>query len=111
MDIFNRKQVEELEAEVKRLRGVEQERDGYKRELLRTEEELKRVIKIKDTIPDGCTPGSYCQACEFVKPYYYNNYIYGRLLYGTSHNTTITGYICGKGDVCKNFTQKEIEKK
>lgn len=110
MDIFNRKRVEELELEVKKLKGIERERDSFKEELRRTEEELKRVIEIKDSIPGGCTPGSYCQACEFVKPYYYSNHVFSSLSYGLDYRTTITGYICGKGELCKNFAQKEVKK-
>lgn len=105
MDIFNRKRVEELEAEVKRLRHIELERNNYREELRSTERELERVVNIKDTIPDGCTPGSYCRACEFVKPYYYSNYVFS-----AGHHTVVAGYICGKGELCKNFAQKEIEK-
>lgn len=64
MDIFNRRRVEELEA---RLRGAEQSRDRYSHDVYELRQALDEVTKLKDSIPEGCTQGSWCKACEFAK--------------------------------------------
>ena len=104
MDIFNLKRVEELEREVERLRNVEKENDELRRSLSSAEAQMRGLLGLKDDIPEDCTPGSYCNACEFATHYHYHNWGYY-----TGRNTTITGIICGKANVCKNFIQKEIK--
>lgn len=104
MDIFNIKRVSELEHEVDRLRHVEREKDELKSMLAKAESELRLVLTLKDAVPEDCTPGHYCEACEFAKDYWYYNYGY----YHKS-NTAIRGIICGKGSSCKNFIQKELK--
>ena len=90
MNVFKR--VKELEEEVGRLRGIERELEGYKKQLIRAEEDLRDILTLKDNIPEDCKPGPYCKSCSFVKKYYYGY---------------ITGYMCNKANICKNFVQEE----
>ena len=98
MDIFNTKRVKELEEKV---RTLQDQKDIIQANLMHTENTLKEVLALKDMIPDDCVKGSYCQACEFSKQY--TAYRYD--LYGPTEIST--GYICTKGQSCKNFVQKE----
>lgn len=106
MDIFNRKRVEELECELKRLKAIEVERNSYRDCLIQAENDLKKILKEKETLPNDCVPGPYCKACEFVKKYDFDYFVYGGL-YSHNHHSIISGYYCGKGGVCNNFIQKE----
>lgn len=104
LDIFNRKRVAELEAGLRDLEKVRDENSELKSMLVKAEHELKLVLTLKDAIPEGCTPGLYCEACEFAKKYYYHSWGYR-----ANRNTMITGTICGKGESCQHFIQKEIK--
>lgn len=101
MDIFNRRRVEELEKE---LANAERKNKNLRTQLEYAEDELRGVLELKTSIPEGCTPGEYCRACEFAKDYYYDSYVYG------VHHTIIQGTLCGKGQACTNFIQKKTER-
>ena len=103
-DIFNRKRIAMLEAELNGLRKVRDENSELKHILDEAERELKLVLSLKDAAPEDCAPGLYCEACEFAKKYYYHAWVYH-----TSRNTMITGITCGKGESCQHFIQKEIK--
>ena len=107
MNIFSRvSRVKELETEVKRLQEIEQERDRYRKQLFKAEEDLREVLTLKENIPKDCHPGAYCRSCDFSKRYYYGyNVFTGR--YSPDHHTTITGYMCNKANICKNFVQRK----
>jgi hypothetical protein len=99
MDIFNHKKVEELEM---RLAKAQREADDLRTrnihlqiDLDSANQTLEEILRVKDSIPEDCVPGSYCAACEFSKKYYF----------GANFKT---GYLCNKGKSCKNFVQKEI---
>lgn len=102
MDIFNKKRVEELENELKRLKNVERDLDQYKELLAEAERDLANCLNVKSQLPEDCTPGDYCKACEFSKEYYYRHYSY------RTHDAIFKGHLCNKANVCKNFTQKEV---
>lgn len=104
MDIFNRKRIAELEARLRCLEDVKRENDELKSMLRRAESELKLSLALKDIIPEDCNQGRYCEACAFAKKF--NYHAYG---YFSGHETLISGIMCGKGESCKNFIQKEIE--
>lgn len=97
MDIFNRKRVEELEKE---LEYTQKELDKYKDKLIYANKQLEEVSELQETIPEGCTKGPWCRACEFVKTYRYDT------VSGFGHRYF---YACSKGKSCENFVQKEIE--
>lgn len=101
MDIFNIKKVEELERELEK---AKRRIDGYRHDLSVAEDHIKHLTKIKESIPERCTPGDYCRACEFGKEYFYHSYNYG-------YETTITAYLCNKGNSCPNFVQKKVDEK
>ena len=104
MNVFKR--VKELEEEVGRLRGIERELEGYKKQLIRAEEDLRDILTLKDNIPEDCKPGPYCKSCSFVKKYYYGHNVFSNCFLPGYHNT-ITGYMCNKANICKNFVQEE----
>lgn len=106
MDIFNLKKVEGLESDV---RSLKRENEDLRSSLYYAEEQIKALVEIKDKIPKDCVPGSYCEGCTFAKEYHYHNYVRGWKS-DRCYNTAISNYICGKGDICKNFVQKEITK-
>ena len=101
MDIFNRKKVAELEERLEQTKRslviVKKERDDIQRDLVRSSDTLKAIQAMQDAIPEDCTPGEYCRACEFVKPYFF-----------CECHSVITGYTCAKGQSCKNFVQNEV---
>lgn len=107
MDIFNRKKVEKLES-VKR--GLEYENDSLRRALDETLEHLSNLAVIRDKIPEDCTIGSYCSACEFSEPFHCFTYVSGCRVDRTYSYSPITYYACRKGNICKNFIQKELGK-
>lgn len=104
MDIFNRKRVVELEARLRGLEDVRRENDELKSMLRRSESELKLALALKNSIPEDCNQGQYCEACTFAKKFNYHTYGYF-----SGHETLISGIMCGKGESCKNFIQKEIK--
>lgn len=91
-----------------RIEKLEYENERLRKCLTKAEADIEASNRLREDIPADCTPGPYCKACEFVKPYHYNYYVPGRTLSGT-HDYRATGYICNKGNVCKNFIQKEIK--
>ena len=95
MDIFNTKRVAELEKEVRELKDKNEKLEAH---LSSTNDHLSYILEQKASTPDGCIPGEYCRACEFVKPYYHHDYY-----------TLIEGFLCGKGESCSNFIQKKVE--
>lgn len=100
MDIFNRKKVAELERELNKLKD---ENTNLKRHLEYAESELKAVVRQKESIPDSCTPGEYCNACVYAKKYEYKSYIHN------CRHVIIPGIVCLKGQACPNFIQKKTE--
>jgi hypothetical protein len=106
MDIFNRKRVAELEEKVRKLEAVESENDRLRRELDNAVADLRDIIRLKDTTPSDCIQGEYCRDCIFgekiTNTYYVSGYNLSRC-----YNAFINGYICKRGNVCKNLIQKE----
>lgn len=105
MDIFNRKRVSELE---KDLRDIESENDRLRRALEDAESTISHLLRLRDSMPEDCVPGTYCQACEFAKKYVYHNYVSG-YRFDRCYETILTGCVCAKGEICNNFIQKKIE--
>lgn len=103
-DIFNRKRIEMLERELNVLRNVRNENHELRTQLDDAESRIRRILKLKESMPADCVMGNYCEACSFGKKYYYHQFS----LY-TQRNTTLSGILCGKGESCKNFVQREIE--
>lgn len=108
MDIFNCKRVKELERTLaqkdEEIDSLERKNKKLKQMLDDTENEMNKILKLKQTIPEDCTPGEYCRACEFAKPYVYHNYAYH-----SNRRDIITGHLCNKGESCGCFVQKEVE--
>lgn len=104
MDIFNKNRVAELEREN---RGLMSENEDLKSALYHAEEQIKDLLKTIDHIPEDCKPGPYCAGCGFAKEYRYHNRVRGSTVF-SCYETRLNGYICGKGEICKNFVQKEI---
>lgn len=102
MDIFNKKALEELISENRRL---ESEKNKLISELATLKTRLEAIVEIKESEPPDCKRGPWCKACEFVKIYHYGEYIPGN-----GYTTYNNAYMCGKGDSCKHFVQKEINK-
>ena len=100
MDIFNRKRVEELEKE---LEYTQKELDKYKDKLIYIKKQFEEVTELQETIPEGCTKGPWCKACEFAKEITYVEHYHG-----IGFCSSITAYVCSKGKSCENFVQKEI---
>jgi hypothetical protein len=100
MDIFNRKRVRELE---EKLAKAEESRDKYIGQAARLDVIFQEMEELKETIPEDCVRGPWCEACEFVKRYYYTEH------YGLGSHYTRTAYVCGKGKSCNNFVQKKYE--
>lgn len=98
MDIFNKKRVAELE---EKLAEMERDRDRYMRHANILESKIDAITDLKSQIPEDCTQGPWCKACEFVKVYYYSH------LYGFRGELDSEFYVCGKGESCKSFVQKE----
>lgn len=107
MDIFNKKRVEELEKDLKkvreRLKEVEQENTELRELLDKAGRNIDTILKVKQSTPDDCIPGPYCKACEFSKEYYF---YHGSYL--AKYDRVHRGWVCNKANVCKNFTQKEV---
>ena len=97
--LVDRDYIENLE---KKLRETELDRDRYISKAAELADKLKAVSELEESIPEGCTKGPWCKACEFVKTYYYTEY-YGAY----SGHSLETIYVCSKGESCKNFIQKE----
>lgn len=106
-DIFGRKRIKSMSQELflkdKEISSLKRENTDLRDCLSDTENALKNIIAVKETVPEDCIPGEYCRSCEFVKPFRYRNYVYN------TYKSNIQGYYCGKGESCKNFIQKEIE--
>ncbi len=98
MDIFGRKRIKELE---RKLYAAERDRDRYSREAAELAVEFRAMGELKETVPEDCVRGPWCEACEFVKKYYYVHE------YGLGMSNTKAGYMCSKGKSCNNFVQKE----
>ena len=106
MDIFNRKKIEKLERE---LRVIKIENEDLRSSLYTAETHLQVLLEIKNSTPEDCTPGPYCKGCDFVKEYHYHNHAYGSYKSSVHYKTRIDGYICGRGNLCKNFVQRKVE--
>lgn len=106
-NIFNFNRIDELEEELNHrnreyLRVLE-ERDDLLKDRDELRAKLKEVLELKDAIPEDCTPGSYCQACEFAKRFCY----YHASPLGSGW---LEGHICGKTQSCPNFIQKDTSR-
>lgn len=95
------KKVDETEAfhnEIMRLKGENTKLYGEIDSLRRKLEAAQNLV---DTTPSDCTPGKWCAACEF-----------SRCIHVPLHDEYSLGYevmyVCGRGEVCKNFLQKEF---
>lgn len=100
MDIFNKKKVAELERE---LAATRKSRDEYMRRASDYATEFIAMSELKETIPEDCVRGPWCEACEFVKTFHVSHY------YGFVESDVRTAYVCGKGKSCNNFVQKKFE--
>lgn len=98
--MFNRKRVEELEYE---LDLVKVDNNRLKTALTTAESHISQLLTLRDNIPEDCTPGSYCAACEFSRCY--NVGIWD----DQYHDYWKSGYICNKANSCKNFIQREVK--
>lgn len=105
MNIFNLKRIEELESDLK---GLEAENQRLRSALSRAESNISHLLTLRDNIPEDCTPGSYCAACEFSRVYHVGIYASGYKS-DRCHDYRNLGFICTKGESCKNFIQKEIK--
>ena len=103
MDIFNKKALEKLEAENKKLK---EEKDALIDKLAEVTTKFEVMGELKESEPADCKRGPWCKACEFVKTYHYSEYIPGGYM-RPGFTTLRTAYMCGKGDSCKQFVQKE----
>lgn len=101
MDIFNKKALEKLEEEKRKL---ERKNDELIRALADAHTDLEELTKLKDSEPEDCKRGEWCKGCAFVKVAYYCEYIPG-----IGKTFPRTAYMCGKGDSCKQFVQKETD--
>ncbi len=95
MDIFNRKRIEELEDE---LYEAECERVKYRRDIELLTKRLEAMGALEESIPEGCTKGPWCRACEFSRTFHYSPY---------NSVSYTTFYTCSKGKSCENFVQKK----
>ena len=93
-----------LEAELNGLRRVTDENRELREQLQEAESNIRRILKIKESIPSDCVMGNYCEACKFG-----TNYWYHQFGFHSNRNTIIQGILCKKGESCKNFIQKEIK--
>lgn len=102
MDIFNRKKIRELEEKLAR---AQMESNKYRNMAAHLEYRLDGISRVSDNTPEDCKRGHWCAACEFGKVYHYlESYDFSM---GIKTRNQI--YVCGKGESCKNFIQKEIE--
>lgn len=62
---------------------------------------LKAKVEAMDCldshIPKDCKKGIYCRSCEFSRAFHIPN-MYGRF--------DQMVYLCNKGDICKNFVER-----
>lgn len=65
---------------------------------------LKAVQSFVDSTPSDCTPGKWCDACEFAKCFQVPVPSQD-LGFGCCDHL----YVCGKSKVCKNFLQRKVE--
>lgn len=105
MDIFNARLVDRdyIENLEKKLRETECDRDMYMSKVAELSDKLAAVSELEETIPEGCTKGPWCKACEFVRTFHYT------MSYGRNFSSKEIIYACSKGESCKNFVQKEIK--
>lgn len=68
--------------------------------LLQTINEFR---KLNDAMPPDCKRGPWCKACEFVKEVK----VFRPLEPGKPACIVETLHVCGKGESCNNFVQKE----
>lgn len=100
MDILNRKKVAELERQVQEL---ERKNHNLIDENAALKMKFDQMAELEESVPSDCVRGPWCQACEFVKTYSYHQH------YGLGQWHSVTAYMCGKGESCKNFVQKELD--
>lgn len=100
MDIFNHKRIQQLE---EKLYDTELERDKYIAKATELDAKLREIGRIEEMVPTDCVKGPWCEACEFVRTFHYNNY------YGYNCKSLQTIYVCGKGESCKNFVQRKVD--
>lgn len=66
------------------------------------EKKIEEIQKCLENVPEGCSPGVWCKACEFKRPFYL--YRYNR--HGVDYREVV--YACGKSEACKNFIQESM---
>lgn len=95
--MFGRKarRIRELEYDKTRR---EQELRNLRHEMATYEKKLEHVRKCLDSTPEDCTPGRWCEACDFSKCIH---------IYNPCHDDFERVYVCNRGEACKNFIQKE----
>lgn len=98
MDIYNFKKVAELERKLEEANKELNDLRMWQRVQLQKYEEM---AKLKEEIPESCTRGPWCKACEFSKIYHYTD------VWFASVNDV---WFCNKANVCKEFTPKETSK-
>lgn len=98
MDIFNRKKVAE---QARIIEDLERKNHNLIDENAELKMKFDEMSKLQESIPTDCVRGPWCKACEFVKTYHYVDH------YGLGRFNTVTAYVCGKGNSCTNFVQKE----
>ena len=97
MDIFNRKRVKELERD---LENAKWDKNRILSDLRCLEAKFGALGDFPEAVPEDCVRGPWCKACEFVKTYHYSSYY-------TRHSEMLVAYVCGKGESCKQFVQRE----
>lgn len=101
MDIFGRKRIHELEAELvterDKRRDAEHERD-------RLREKFDTMVELEESKPEDCVRGPWCESCSFVRTFTRTE------RYGFGEHYHTTAYVCGKGKSCGHFVQKKEEK-
>lgn len=96
MDIFNKKRVEELE---RQLEEANKELDDLRMWQRVQLQKFEAMEELKEEIPESCTRGPWCKACEFSRVYHYSD---------SWLRNTKDVWFCNKAHVCKEFTPKEI---
>ena len=98
MDIFNKKRVEELERQLEEVNTELAELRMWKSIQI---QKFEKMSELKEEIPESCTRGPWCKACEFSKVYHYTDSWY---------SNAYEVVFCNKANVCKEFTPKETSK-
>lgn len=98
--MFNKKKIEELERKIADkdddIRKYLSIIDDRNLTITKLKIKIEEITELKDKIPENCTPGSYCNSCDFAKEYHHSRGMYAR-----------TFYVCAKANSCSEFVQKK----